>query len=107
MTPNLPIEYQEYLVEHGAIATFTTGDDMPAYVKLWPKEEISWRNSEIKMTEYAPDFLAFAGNGGGEVLAFDRTGAIYMLHLCDMDPECAIKVARTFSELAGRFDLSA
>lgn len=107
MTVNLPFEYQEFLAEHGAIATFTAGDDFPAYVKLWPKEEILRHNTEIKMPEYAPGFLAFAGNGGGEVLAFDSAGAVYMLHLCDMDPECAIKVPGSFSELASRFDLSA
>lgn len=33
----------------------------------------------MEMALYAPGFVAFAGNGSGEVLAFDTLGAVYML----------------------------
>jgi len=64
-------------------------------------------NDDIEIREYAPGFLAFAGNGAGEVLAFDASGTVYMLPLIGMEPDQAIKVASTFSELAVRFELSA
>jgi len=57
------------------------------------------------METYAPGFLAFAGNGGGEVLAFDAAGAVYMLPLVGLGPDEAIRVASSFAEFAGTFEL--
>lgn len=107
MTPDLPIDYERFLALHGPFEGFVRGDDGPGYVALWTLEEIPGNNTDIEICEYAPGFLAFAGNGGGEVLAFDAAGAVYMLPLIGMEPGHAIKVASTFSELAGNFELSA
>ena len=53
----------------------------------------------------APGFLAFAGNGGGEVLVFDATGAVYTLPLIGMEPQYAIKIADSLAEFADTFEL--
>jgi len=47
--------------------------------------------------------VAFAGNGGGEIYAFDTVGAVFMLPMIGMEPEAAIKVADDFLELARGF----
>jgi hypothetical protein len=59
------------------------------------------------MGVHAPGFLAFAGNGGGEVLAFDAIGAVYMIPLIGMEAEQAIKIADSFAEFAETFELDA
>jgi hypothetical protein len=64
-------------------------------------------NDDIEIYQRAPGYLAFAGNGGGEVLAFDEYGAVFMLPMIGMEPQYALKVANTFGELASRFILTA
>jgi hypothetical protein len=107
MTLPIPVEYEQFLLTHGAFEGFTSGEEMPGYVALWSLEEIPGNNTDIEIQRYAPGYLAFAGDGGGEVLAFDASGAVYMLPLIGMEPRCALKVAKSFSELAARFELAA
>lgn len=104
MLPTIPAEYEAFLAAHGAFEGFTTGEGQPGYVALWRLDEIAGNNSEIEIQEYAPGFVAFAGDGGGEVLAFDASGAVFMLPLVGMEPSCAIKVAGSFRELEARFE---
>lgn len=59
------------------------------------------------MDVYAPGFRAFAGNGSGQVLAFDAASAVYMIPLIGMKAEQAIKVADSFAEFAETFELDA
>lgn len=101
MTPSLPEEYKQFLIAHGAFEGFTTGE--PGYIALWPLNEIPGNNLDISIQQYAPGYLAFAGNGGGEVLVFDTSGAIYRLPLIGMEPRHAIKIANSFGELSARF----
>ncbi|WFC40544.1 SMI1/KNR4 family protein [Pseudoxanthomonas sp. SE1] len=103
----IPVEYEQFLATHGVFEGFTVGDDMPGYVALWPLAEISGNNADIVIQEHAPGYLAFAGNGGGEVLAFDATGAVYMLPLIGMEPRYAVRVANSSGDLAARFELAA
>ena len=105
MLPLLPAEYTQYVAAHGAFEGFTSGD--PGYVALWRMDEIQSNNADIAIEEYAPGFVAFAGNGGGEVLAFDALGVVYRLPMIGMAPEHAIQLANSFHELAARFELQA
>jgi hypothetical protein len=102
--PTIPAEYEPFLATHGAFEGFTSGDGQPGYVALWCLEEIPGNNSDIEIQEYAPGFLAFVRNSGGEVLAFDAAGAVFALPLVGMEPSCAIKVVDSFRELAARFE---
>jgi hypothetical protein len=63
------------------------------------ERDIQKINLEIEIDSYAPGFLAFAGNGGGEVLAFDAAGAVYMLPLIGMETCQAMFVAESFDRL--------
>ena len=102
--PTIPTEYKAFLQAHGVFEGHTTGDEQPGYVVLWSLEEIPSNNTDIEIQEYAPGFVAFAGDGGGEVLAFDVSGAVFSLPLVGMEPRYATKVANSFSELKARFE---
>ncbi|WP_320425711.1 SMI1/KNR4 family protein [Roseateles agri] len=104
MAPSIPSEYKAYLAAHGAFEGFTIGDMRPGYVALWSMDEVPSNNADIEIQDYAPGFLAFAGDGGGEVLAFDAAGAIFLLPLIGMEPQYAVKVANSFAELEARFE---
>jgi hypothetical protein len=60
-------------------------------------EEIPEHNRDIDVEALAPGFIAFAGNGGGEVLTFDTSGIVYMLPMIGMASDCAIRVADNFN----------
>jgi len=105
MTVPVPSEYTRFLDTHGAFEGFVTGE--PGYIALWSLDELSGNNSDIQIQQYAPGFVAFAGNGAGEVLAFDKAGAVFMLPLVGMEPCHAVAVANCFSDLAARFELAA
>lgn len=104
MTLSLPVEYETYLATHGAFEGFTSDEEMPGYVVLWNLSDIRGNNTDIQIEELAPGFIAFGGNGGGEILAFDASGAVYMLPLIGMEPGVAIKLADSFIDLASRFE---
>lgn len=106
MTIALPDDLKHFIAARGLFEGFSRNDG-PGYVELWSIDDIPTRNAEIEIEVYAPGFLAFAGNGGGEVLAFDAAGAVYMLPLIGMEPAQAIKVSDSFFELAETFDLQA
>lgn len=102
MLPPIPFEYIEYMRANGPFEGFTLDEIEPGYVALWAVNEIPEMNSEIEIERYAPGFVGFAGNGGGEVLVFDKTGTVFMLPLIGMEAMQAIRVAENFSELARR-----
>lgn len=106
MTISLPDDLKRFIAERGLFQGFTRNDS-PGYVELWSIEGIPEQNATIEIDVYAPGFLAFAGNGGDEVLAFDAAGAVYMLPLIGMEPKYAIKVADSFAEFAETFELGA
>lgn len=104
MTLTVPDDLKHFIAERGLFEGLTRNDS-PGYVELWSIEDIPQQNAAIQVDVYAPGFLAFAGNGGGEVLAFDAGGAVYMLPLIGMEPEHAIKVADSFAQFAETFEL--
>jgi hypothetical protein len=104
LTIPLPDELKGFIAERGLFEGFTRNDS-PGYVELWSIENIPVQNVSIEIDRYAPGFLAFAGNGGGEVLAFDAAGGVYMLPLVGMEPKYAIKVADSFAAFAKTFEL--
>jgi len=103
MLPPIPFDYIEYMRANGPFEGFTLEETEPGYVALWPVNKIVEMNSEIEIERYAPGFVGFAGNGGGEVLVFDNAGTVFMLPLIGMELTQAICVAKNFGELARRF----
>jgi hypothetical protein len=104
MTISLPVDLRRFIAERGLFEGFTRSD-RPGCVELWSIDDIPEQNASIEIDVYAPGFLAFAGNGGGEVLVFDATGVVYMLPLIGMEPKYAIKIADSFAEFAETFEL--
>src|SRR6266702_8263069 len=100
MNSKLPKDYVEYLDAGGSDFAFTIGD--PGYFQLWPREEIEQWNQDYQVTEYAPGFLGFGSDGGGEKLAFDAEGAVYMIPFIGMSIEDAKKIGASWSEIVSR-----
>lgn len=103
MTIQLPAVYRVFIDTSGLFEGFAVLSDEEHYVILWGEDEAATANSEMDVDVYAPGFVAFAGNGGGEIYAFDTVGAVFMLPMIGMEPEAAIKVADDFLELARGF----
>lgn len=103
MEIRIPPEYLEFIALHGAIESFTEGD--PSYIELWSLQDIVGNNEAIQIKQLAPGYLAFAGNGGGEILAFNSQGEVFMLPLIGMEARYAQKIANTWNELAGCIEL--
>src|SRR5476649_309973 len=105
LLPAIPRDYIEYIKFAGPCECLTHDDAEPGYVVLWPLEEIAKNNSDVEIEMYAPDFVAFGGNGGGELLVFDATGAVFMLPMIGMEPDDAIRIAENFQELVNRLEM--
>jgi hypothetical protein len=105
MMPSIPNEYINYVRTKGAFEGLTRDETEPSYVALWSLEELAKNNADIEIERYAPGFVAFGGNGGGEVLAFDATGAVFMLPLIGMESKYATRIADDFKELTTRFEI--
>jgi len=103
METRIPPEYLEFIALHGAIESFTEGE--LGYIELWLPQDIVGNNEAIQIKELAPGYLAFAGNGGGEVLAFNSQGEVFILPLIGMEARYAQKIANTWNELAGCIEL--
>lgn len=101
MYPPLPDSYTEFLNNRGAFEGFTDGQ--PGYIAMWKHEELTEFNRDLSVSELAPGFIAFAGNGGGDVLAFDTAGEVFMLPMIGMESRYANRIADSFSELVARF----
>ncbi len=67
---------------------------------LWPLEDIERFNAEYEVPKYAPGFLCFGTNGGGELLAFDATGTVFYMPAIGMEPKYAIRVAASWADFA-------
>lgn len=103
MLPPIPQQYVEYLRSNGVFEGLTHGDAEPGYVVLWPLDKLADYNADVEIEVYAPGFIAFGGDGGGELLAFDVSGAVFMLPMIGMEPRYATRVAESFQDLAARF----
>ena len=105
MLPSIPLDYADYIKAKGPFECLTHDEAEPGYVVLWSLEEIPKNNADVEIEVYAPGFVAFGGNGGGELLVFDRAGAVFMLPMIGMEPITAIRIADNFQELLSRFEI--
>ena len=94
---DLPAEYLEFLQRGGATEAFLTCG-FPGYMQLWPLEKTAEYNEGYEIAEFAPGFLGFGSNGGGELLCFDGSGAVYCLPCIGMSPEEAKKIADSWAD---------
>ena len=100
MKIHLPPEYLAYVEEDGTDAASTEGD--PGYFQLWHPDDVEKMNRDYHVAEYAPGFLGFGSDGGGEMLAFDSAGSVFMIPFVGMEPAEARKIAASWSEIVER-----
>ncbi len=96
----LPSRYKAYFESGGLVEGFIDGP--PGYFSLWHPDEVERNNADLKVNEYAPGFLGFGGDGGGEMLAFDTSGAVVMLPMVGMEAQYAEPVAGSWDEFERR-----
>lgn len=73
----------------------------PGWYVLWRPEELEEFNQDYELSEYAPGFVTFGGNGGGELLVIKDTGEVFYIPAIGMDPDAAIKIAESLQEFKG------
>lgn len=97
MIMELPTEYIDF-VNSTDVLWGETNYEFGSYFDLEPLENIKKFNEDVEIEIYAPGFLAFASDGGGEVFVFDKEGKIYLLPLVGMEPSAASKIASSWQE---------
>jgi hypothetical protein len=101
MTIPVPQSYLDYVKNGGRTESLTQGE--PGYFMLWPIVELEKWNADYQVEKYMPGFVGFGSDGGGEMLAFDASGAVFKLPFIGYDSkEDAWKVAESWSEVAAR-----
>ena len=66
---------------------------------IWEPENISAYNLDYEVAKYAPGFIAFGDNGGGELLVIDKSGSVYTIPAIGMEPKYANKIAENINDL--------
>lgn len=94
-----PSEYLAYL-EKGSDVASTKGE--PGFFQLWHPDEVEELNESYRVAEYAPGFLGFGSDGGGEMLAFDAAGAVFKIPFVGMAPKEAQRIAGSWGEVTAR-----
>jgi hypothetical protein len=92
---SLPPSYLSFVRQHNGGDGFV-GEN---YLSLWKIEELAQFNADYEVHEYAPGFLFFASNGGGEGYAFDTTVDTFPVHIIPfigMSRNVAITVSDSF-----------
>ena len=97
----IPDQYHEYL-NAGGESEFEVDLEFGSYIILEPIDEIEQFNSDIEIDIYAPGYLAFASDGGGEAFAFNKEGAIFSLPLVGMSQDEAKRIADSWTEFESK-----
>lgn len=97
MNIHLPSEYVEFMNSTNVLWG-ETDYEFGGYFDLEFLDNIEQMNRDIEIEKYAPGYVAFASDGGGEVFAFDNMGPIFLLPLVGMEPSVAIKIASSWQE---------
>ncbi len=91
----LPEEYDRYCAgngpKQGGLAV------QPLWFHLWPAEDVEQLNRDYPVAEFAPGFLGFGSNGGGELLAFDADGRVFTMPFVGLGKEHPWLVAGSWS----------
>ena len=98
----IPPDYISYLAGDGPKEGALTVE--PGWFQLWPSSEIEQRNRDYEVEEFAPEFLGFGSSGGGEMLAFDEHGAVFMIPFIGMASHEAVRVADSWSQFLERIE---
>ena len=98
----LPDEYVRYCTGDGPKEGGLSVD--PGWFQLWPLADSEQLNRDYRVVESVPRFVAFGTNGGGELLAFDPGGRVFMIPFVPMSAEDARPVAASWSEFVAKIE---
>ena len=98
----LPPQYLEFIETTKVVECFTS--DEPGYIQFWRVDELDKINADVETELNAPDYFGFGSNGGGEMIAFDKAGAVFKLPFIGMETQYAIRIADSFDELVQRLE---
>jgi hypothetical protein len=76
----------------------------PGWFQLWSPTEIEQLNRDYHVEEFAPGFIGFGSSGGGELLAFDAGGRVFMIPFVGMSPDEAKPVADSWYDFVERIE---
>lgn len=100
---SLPPDYRRFLLQQDGGEGFV-GEH---YLILWRASELAPFNRDYEVPVYAPGFVIFASNGGGEGFAFDTRSVpfpIVQVPFIGMSHESGLTVASNFTELLQRME---
>lgn len=86
----LPPDYLKYVEDDGPM--------FGSMFELEPLEDIKQLNEDIEISNLAPGFIAFGGDGGGEIFAFNSSGEVFLLPLVGLASDSARQVASSWTE---------
>ena len=98
----LPDEYVHYWVGGGLKEGGLSVE--PGWFQLWAPSDIERLNRDYHVQEFVAGFLGFGSNGGGELLAFDRRGRVFMIPFVPMTAEKATPVADSWAEFVEKIE---
>ncbi|MCC9657970.1 SMI1/KNR4 family protein [Rhodopirellula halodulae] len=81
------------------------GNSDESYLVLWASFEVIPFNADYELREYAPAFLAFGSNGGGELFAFDTRisgDSVFLLPAIGMSNDDGMLFADSMDAFARR-----
>jgi len=70
----------------------------PEWYVLWRPEEVEEINRDYELAKYAPGFISFGGNGGGELLVTNSAQEVFYMPCIGMEPDSAIKISGSIHE---------
>lgn len=70
----------------------------PLWYQIWEPDRIPEYNSDYGVAEFAPGYMAFGSNGGGELLVVNENGAIFSLPAIGMEDKYAVKISDNFTD---------
>jgi SMI1 / KNR4 family (SUKH-1) len=94
-----PEDYKQLMLSSNGIRGFIDGE---TYIHLWSTSEIPSLNTGYCTREFAPDFIIFGSDGGGEAFAFDRKDSptgIVMVTFVSLGREDALSMGRSLENL--------
>jgi hypothetical protein len=68
--------------------------------EFWALDDFLAFNREYQVSNYAPGFIGFATNGGGEMFALSPEGKVVCLPFIGMSPAVQLVVADSWDEFA-------
>jgi hypothetical protein len=98
----IPDDYARHFENGGQTEGSLSVD--PGWFVLWPPADVAAMNEAYDVAGYAPGFIGFGSNGGGEMLAFDGQNRVVMLPFIGMAPSEVQQVAACWADFVSKME---